>query len=45
METGPHRHAIQGTFLPFVREPCGNRVELANSGARLIPAPDWQNVV
>ena len=26
-------------------EPAGNRVELANAGARLILAPDWEPVV
>ncbi|MEM9047221.1 MAG: VOC family protein [Pseudomonadota bacterium] len=41
IETGPHKHAIQGTFFLYVWEPAGNRVELANSGARLILAPDW----
>ena len=25
-------------------EPAGNRVELANSGARLILRPDWETV-
>ncbi len=45
IETGPHKHAIQGTFFLYVWEPAGNRVELANSGARLILAPDWQTVV
>ncbi len=45
IETGPHKHAIQGTFFLYVWEPAGNRVELANSGARLILAPDWQPVV
>lgn len=44
IETGPHKHAIQGTFFLYVWEPAGNRVELANSGARLILAPDWQPV-
>jgi len=44
IETGPHKHAIQGTFFLYVWEPAGNRVELANSGARLILAPDWQTV-
>jgi catechol 2,3-dioxygenase len=28
-----------------VWEPAGNRVELANAGARLILAPDWEPVV
>lgn len=41
IETGPHKHAIQGTFFLYVWEPAGNRVELANSGARLILRPDW----
>jgi len=45
IETGPHKHAIQGTFFLYVWEPAGNRVELANSGARLILAPDWEPVV
>lgn len=45
IETGPHKHAIQGTFFLYAWEPAGNRVELANSGARLILAPDWQPVV
>ena len=44
IETGPHKHAIQGTFFLYVWEPAGNRVELANAGARLILAPDWQPV-
>ena len=44
IETGPHKHAIQGTFFLYVYEPAGNRVELANAGARLILAPDWQPV-
>lgn len=45
IETGPHKHAIQGTFFLYVWEPAGNRFELANSGARLILAPDWEPVV
>ena len=45
IETGPHKHAIQGTFFLYVWEPAGNRVELANAGARLILAPDWEPVV
>ena len=44
IETGPHKHAIQGTFFLYVWEPAGNRVELANAGARLILEPDWQPV-
>lgn len=44
IETGPHKHAIQGTFFLYVYEPAGNRVELANAGARLILQPDWQTV-
>jgi catechol 2,3-dioxygenase len=27
------------------REPGGNRVEVANAGARLILAPDWKPIV
>jgi catechol 2,3-dioxygenase len=45
IETGPHKHAIQGTFFLYVWEPAGNRVELANAGARLILAPDHQPVI
>ena len=45
IETGPHKHGIQGTFFLYVWEPAGNRIELANSGARLILAPDWEPVV
>ena len=44
IETGPHKHAIQGTFFLYVWEPAGNRVELANSGARLVLRPDWPTV-
>ena len=44
IETGPHKHAIQGTFFLYVWEPSGNRVELANSGARLILQPDWETI-
>ena len=44
IETGPHKHAIQGTFFLYVWEPAGNRVELANAGARLILRPDWETV-
>jgi catechol 2,3-dioxygenase len=44
IETGPHKHAVQGTFFLYVWEPAGNRVELANAGARLILAPDWEPV-
>jgi catechol 2,3-dioxygenase len=45
IETGPHKHAIQGTFFLYVWEPAGNRIELANAGARLILQPDWETVV
>jgi catechol 2,3-dioxygenase len=45
IETGPHKHAIQQTFFLYVWEPAGNRVELANAGARLVLAPDWEPVV
>jgi catechol 2,3-dioxygenase len=44
IETGPHKHAIQGTFFLYVWEPAGNRVEVANAGARLILRPDWKPV-
>jgi len=44
IETGPHKHAIQGTFFLYVYEPAGNRVEIANAGARLILQPDWETV-
>lgn len=44
IETGPHKHAIQGTFFLYVYEPAGNRVEVSNAGARLILAPDWRPV-
>ncbi|WP_068109191.1 VOC family protein [Tropicimonas marinistellae] len=44
IETGPHKHAIQNTFFLYVWEPAGNRVELANAGARLIIDPDWEPV-
>ena len=45
IETGPHKHAIQQTFFLYVWEPGGNRVEVANAGARLILAPDWKPIV
>jgi catechol 2,3-dioxygenase len=45
IETGPHKHAVQQTFFLYVYEPGGNRVEVANAGARLMLAPDWQPVV
>ena len=44
IEAGPHKHAIQQTFFLYVYEPAGNRIEVANAGARLILAPDWQTV-
>ena len=44
IETGPHKHAVQGTFFLYVYEPAGNRIEVANAGARLILAPDWETV-
>ncbi|NVO15515.1 MAG: catechol 2,3-dioxygenase [Rhodoplanes sp.] len=44
IETGPHKHAVQQTFFLYVWEPAGNRIELANAGARLILAPDWQTI-
>lgn len=44
IETGPHKHAVQGTFFLYVYEPAGNRVEVCNAGARLILQPDWETV-
>jgi catechol 2,3-dioxygenase len=44
IETGPHKHAIQQTFFLYGFEPGGNRVEIANAGARLILAPDWKTI-
>ena len=44
IETGPHKHAVQGTFFLYAYEPAGNRVEVANAGARLILRPDWPTV-
>jgi catechol 2,3-dioxygenase len=44
IETGPHKHAIQQTFFLYVYEPAGNRIEVANAGARLVLDPDWQTV-
>lgn len=44
IEAGPHKHAIQGTFFLYVWEPAGNRVELANTGARLILRSDWKTI-
>jgi catechol 2,3-dioxygenase len=41
----PHKHAVQQTFFLYVYEPGGNRIEVANAGARLMLAPDWQPVV
>ena len=45
IETGPHKHAVQQTFFLYVYEPGGNRVEVANAGARLMLAPDWKPIV
>ena len=45
IETGPHKHAMQQTFFLYVYEPGGNRVEVANAGARLVLAPDWKPIV
>ncbi len=44
IETGPHKHAVQQTFFLYVYEPGGNRVEVANAGARLVLAPDWRPI-
>jgi catechol 2,3-dioxygenase len=45
IETGPHKHAVQQTFFLYVYEPGGNRVEIANAGARLVLAPDWKPII
>ncbi|NTA40246.1 catechol 2,3-dioxygenase [Agrobacterium salinitolerans] len=45
IETGPHKHGVQQTLFLYVYEPAGNRVEVANAGARLILAPDWKPIV
>jgi catechol 2,3-dioxygenase len=45
IETGPHKHAVQQTFFLYVFEPGGNRVEVANAGARLVLAPDWKPII
>lgn len=44
IETGPHKHAVQQTFFLYVYEPAGNRIEIANAGARLILDPDWETI-
>ena len=44
IETGPHKHAVQQTFFLYVWEPGGNRIEVANAGARLMLAPDWKPI-
>jgi catechol 2,3-dioxygenase len=45
IETGPHKHTIQQTFFLYVYEPGGNRIEIANTTARLITDPDYQTVI
>ncbi|WP_211439727.1 VOC family protein [Corynebacterium glutamicum] len=40
IEYGPYKHAINQTFFLYVWEPGGNRIELANAGARLVLDPD-----
>ncbi|HMB63027.1 MAG TPA: VOC family protein [Eudoraea sp.] len=44
IETGPHKHAIQQTFFLYLYEPGGNRVEIANSTARLVLDPDYKTI-
>lgn len=44
IETGPHKHTIQQTFFLYVYEPGGNRIEVANTTARLITDPNYQTV-
>ncbi len=36
---------MQQTFFLYVYEPGGNRVEVANAGARLVLAPDWKPII
>ena len=38
IEAGPYKYAIPQTFFLYVYEPAGNRVEVANAGARLMLA-------
>jgi len=45
IEVGPHKHTIQQTFFLYAYEPGGNRVKLANEGARLLLAPDWKPII
>jgi catechol 2,3-dioxygenase len=45
IETGPHKHAIQQTFFLYVYEPGGNRIEVANSTARLLLDPDYETII
>lgn len=44
IETGPHKHAIQQTFFLYLYEPGGHRVEVANTTARLLLAPDYETI-
>lgn len=44
IETGPHKHTIQQTFFLYVYEPGGNRIEIANTTARLILDPDYETI-
>lgn len=45
IETGPHKHAIQQTFFLYLYEPGGNRIEIANTTARLVLDPDYETIV
>jgi catechol 2,3-dioxygenase len=45
IETGPHKHTIQQTFFLYIYEPGGNRIEIANTTARLILDPDYKTIV
>lgn len=45
IESGMHKHAINQTFFLYVYEPGGNRLEIANAGARLILMPDWTPII
>lgn len=44
IEFAPGKHAIAQGFFIYVREPGGNRIELA-TGSYLIFDPDWQPIV
>jgi catechol 2,3-dioxygenase len=45
IEMGPYKHTVQQSFFVYVYEPGGNRVEVVNTAARLVLAPDWKPIV